>query len=45
MGCNKGSSKRKFITIQVYLRKQEKSQINNLTPKKNWEIRMNKTQS
>ena len=31
MGCNKGSSKRKIITIQVYLKKQEKSQINNLT--------------
>ena len=31
MGCSKSSSKGKFITIQAYLRKQEKSQINNLT--------------
>ena len=29
MGCSKSSSK--FITIQAYLKKQEKSQINNLT--------------
>ena len=31
MGCSKSSSKRKFIAIQSYLKKQEKSQINNLT--------------
>ena len=31
MGCRKSSSKRKFIAIQAYLKKQEKSQINNLT--------------
>ena len=31
MGCSKSSSRRMFITIQVYLKKQEKSQINNLT--------------
>ena len=29
MGCNKNSSKGKFIAIQSYLKKQEKSQINN----------------
>ena len=31
MGCSKSSSKRELIAIQAYLRKQEKSQINNLT--------------
>ena len=31
MGCSKSSSKRKFIAIQSYLKKQETSQINNLT--------------
>ena len=31
MGCNERSSKRMSIAIQAYLRKQEKSQINNLT--------------
>ena len=32
MGCSKSSSLRgKFIAIQAYLKKQEKSQINNLT--------------
>ena len=31
MGCSKSSSKRKFIAIQSYLKKQEKHQINNLT--------------
>ena len=34
MGCSKSSSKRergKFIAIKAYLKKQEKSQINNLT--------------
>ena len=31
MGCSKSSSKRKFIVIQSYLKKQEKHQINNLT--------------
>ena len=31
MGCSKSSSKKKFIAIQAYLRKQEKSEINNLT--------------
>ena len=31
MGCSKSSSKGKFIAIQSYLKKQEKSQINNLT--------------
>ena len=31
MGCHKGSSKREVIAIQSYLKKQEKSQINNLT--------------
>ena len=32
MGCSKSSSKRKSIAIQCHLKKQEKSQINNLTP-------------
>ena len=31
MGCNKSSFKRKFIAIQSYLKKNETSQINNLT--------------
>ena len=31
MGCSKSSSKRKFIAIQSYLKKQETSKINNLT--------------
>ena len=31
MGCSKSSSKRDVYSIQAYLRKQEKSQINNLT--------------
>ena len=31
MGCRKSSSKGKFIAIQAYFKKQEKSQINNLT--------------
>ena len=31
MGCSKSSSKRKFIAIQSYLKKQEKSQIKKLT--------------
>ena len=31
MGHCKSSAKRKFIAIQAYLKKQEKSQINNLT--------------
>ena len=31
MGCSKSSSKREVIAIQSYLKKQEKSQINNLT--------------
>ena len=31
MGCSKSSSKGKFTAIQSYLKKQEKSQINNLT--------------
>ena len=31
MGCSKNSSKRKFIGIQSYLKKQEKHQIDNLT--------------
>ena len=31
MGHYKSSAKRKFIAIQAYLRKQEKSQVNNLT--------------
>ena len=31
MGCSKSSSKRKFIAVQPYLKKQETSQINNLT--------------
>ena len=31
MECSKSSSKREFIAIQAYLKKQEKSQINNLT--------------
>ena len=31
MGCSKDSSKGNFIAIQAYLKKQEKSQVNNLT--------------
>ena len=31
MGHRKSSPKRKFLAIQAYLKKQEKSQINNLT--------------
>ena len=31
MGCSKSTSKREVYTIQSYLKKQEKSQINNLT--------------
>ena len=31
MGCSKSSLRGKFIPIQSYLKKQEKSQINNLT--------------
>ena len=31
MGCRKAVLRGKFITIQSYLKKQEKSQINNLT--------------
>ena len=31
MGCSKSSSKRKFIAIEPYLKKQEKHQIDNLT--------------
>ena len=31
MGWSKSSSRGKFIAIQAFLRKQEKSQINNLT--------------
>ena len=31
MGCSLAVLKRKFVAIQSYLRKQEKSQINNLT--------------
>ena len=31
MGCGKSSSKREVYRIQAYLKKQEKSQINNLT--------------
>ena len=31
MGCSKSSSKRQFIAIQSYLKKQEKHQIDNLT--------------
>ena len=31
MGCSKSSTERKFITIQSYLKKQEKHQIDNLT--------------
>ena len=31
MGHYKSSAKRKFIAIQAYLKKQDKSQINNLT--------------
>ena len=31
MGCSKSSSKEKFISIQPHLKKQEKSQTNNLT--------------
>ena len=31
MGCSKSSSKREVIAIQSYLKKQETSQINNLT--------------
>lgn len=38
--------RRKFTTIQAYLQKQEKSQINNLAPLvKELEKRTNKTQS
>ena len=35
----------KFIAIQAYLKKQEKSQQSNLTPKETRERRTNKTQS
>ena len=31
VGCSKSSSKKKFVAIQDFLKKQEKSQINNLT--------------
>ena len=31
MGCTKAVLRGKFIAIEAYLRKQEKSQINNLT--------------
>ena len=31
MGCSKSSAKRKFMEIKSYLKKQETSQINNLT--------------
>ena len=31
MGCSKSNSKREVYSIQAYLKKQEKSQINNLT--------------
>ena len=31
MGCRKSSSKREVYSKRVYLKKQEKSQINNLT--------------
>ena len=31
MGCSKSSSKRKFIAIEPYLKKQEKHQIDSLT--------------
>ena len=31
MGCRKSSLRGKFIAIQAYLKKQEKSQINNIT--------------
>ena len=31
MGCSESSPKREFIAIQSYLKKQEKSPINNLT--------------
>ena len=31
MGCNKSNSKREVYMIKAYLRKQEKSQTNNLT--------------
>ena len=31
MGCCKSSSKSEVLEIQVYLRKPEKSQVNNLT--------------
>ena len=31
MGCSKSSSKRKFIAIQSYLKRQEKYQTDNLT--------------
>ena len=31
MGRSKSSSKREFIAIQAYLKKQEQSQVNNLT--------------
>ena len=30
MGCSKSSSKGKFLVIQAYLKKQEKSQMNDL---------------
>ena len=31
MGCSESSSKRKFIAIEPYLKKQEKHQIDSLT--------------
>ena len=31
MGCSKGVLRGKFVAIQSYLKKQEKSQVNNLT--------------
>ena len=31
MGCSKSSSKKEVYSVQAYLKKQEKSQINNLT--------------
>ena len=34
MGCSEAVIRRKFIAIPVYLRKQEKAQINNLTTPK-----------
>ena len=33
LGCHKSGTKREYITIQVYLKKQEKSQQPKLTPK------------